>query len=171
MSVLAAAIEAWKPSEIVREIAMNSELVNINLVECGGEVLAGVRAGDTIESINIELEAGRGAVMEENHFSLMVGVKVTLLPKGQPEKPAAVVRCRYAAQYRCKSKEFFEELTNDALGAFTASTGTLTLWPYIREFVQSTALRMLLPPVNLPPVMTVFVEPPRPKAAEKTDGK
>jgi hypothetical protein len=45
----------------------------------------------------------------------------------------------------------FAELTDDDCADFASLNGLYNAWPYLREFCQSTSLRMLLPaPIILP---------------------
>ncbi len=61
--------------------------------------------------------------------------------------------------------ENFEGLTQEGFEQFASLNGIYNAWPYWREFVQNTVVRMGLPPLSIP--VFRIVEPPKEKAVKK----
>ena len=57
------------------------------------------------------------------------------------------IEATFILNYEVPSRQNFEDKN---LHAFAATNGVFNVWPYWREYVQSTTTRMGLPPITLP---------------------
>lgn len=64
-----------------------------------------------------------------------------------PESAAAEMFAAYELTYELPEDS---DVPDDALDAFAETNGVFNAWPYFREFAQSSAARMGLPPVLVP---------------------
>ena len=62
-------------------------------------------------------------------------------------EPAVEISCRFVLVYFVKS---MEGITEENLIAFGRTSGVFSAWPYWREFVHSTSLRLGVPSLVLP---------------------
>jgi hypothetical protein len=62
-------------------------------------------------------------------------------------KPAVEITCRFVLVYGLPS---FDGLTDENFAAFGSTSGVFSVWPYWREYVHSTSLRLSVPPLVLP---------------------
>lgn len=77
-----------------------------------------------------------------------VSLKVYATDNGQKaEEPAVEIECRFVIEYFLPS---MEGLSKENLIAFGGTSGVFSAWPYWREFVHSTSLRLSVPPIILP---------------------
>jgi hypothetical protein len=96
------------------------------------------------QSIEVETHLSRESSRLEvfPRFSLVVKRK-----DGSPEDLLVRIEARFAITYAVQS---LEELTEVNYEAFGQRNGVYNAWPYWREFVQSTTVRMGLPALTLP---------------------
>jgi len=161
-------VAAWEAPPIVKEIARNSAVVAINLVKFEGQV-QDLRAGDLIDTLGMQFKLGAARPPEPNYFSAFVGIDLDCRAKNEPARSVATISCAYAAKYIVKDSELFCRLTDDDFVSFASINGVLTLWPYLREFSNTAAQRMMLPPVLLPFLQGVFNPAEILKKAQRID--
>lgn len=84
----------------------------------------------------------------------------------EAQAEVASVRCKYGALYSLEVPEGRQRPTTEELDAYSKTTGVMLLYPYAREFVQSTTSRMGLPPLTIsaytlpyPDISTAPAEP------------
>lgn len=76
------------------------------------------------------------------HFMLVVKRH-----EGSPEELLVRIEARFALTYMLASQE---DLSEENYEAFGQRNGVYNAWPYWREFVQSTTVRMGLPALTMP---------------------
>ncbi|WP_169981208.1 hypothetical protein [Tautonia rosea] len=88
-------------------------------------------------------------VADREAKSLIVVVPLKLIVEEDGDKPIEHVRisATFILFYRVDSYEGIEE---ENLEAFASMNGVFNAWPYWREYVQSMAVRMGLPPIVVP---------------------
>jgi hypothetical protein len=86
-----------------------------------------------------------GGLTEESTFSVLSSIELEVAEDSQP--PVVTMKARYELEYSVLP-DF--KATKSELRAFAEVNGTFNAWPYFREFVQSTSLRMDMPPIILP---------------------
>ena len=124
------------------------------------------KRGEIMEILLVESMTKRGAVRDGLPAKLALGVNV----EAQVDKDAKVVCVRprfvvsakydeaddhellrieaqFVLRYRVPSLEGLKKTNIDAFGELN---GLYNAWPYWREFVQSTTVRMGLPPLTVP---------------------
>jgi hypothetical protein len=89
---------------------------------------------------NADVENNRIEVVP--HFFLMVKRQ-----NASPEDYFVRIEARFAISYILNSSE---NLSQENYDAFGERNGVFNVWPYWREFVQSTTVRMGLPPLTVP---------------------
>jgi len=81
---------------------------------------------------------------EEGRVEVLVTYNLLARSKGS-RKAFLRIKCEYDLVYESAERlpqEFFEMYSKTSL--------PLNVWPYFREFVQSTSTRMGLPPITMP---------------------
>lgn len=63
------------------------------------------------------------------------------------EKPAVEIKAIFRLEFMVKNKI---EIPDDFIKIFTSGSIRIITWPYFRELIQNTILRMGLPPLTLP---------------------
>jgi preprotein translocase subunit SecB len=99
------------------------------------------RMTQTIQ-IETHLDAERSRLEVFPHFMLVVKRH-----EGSPEEMFVRIEARFALTYSIGSQDNLSETNYEAFGQ---RNGVYNAWPYWREFVQSTTVRMGLPPLTLP---------------------
>jgi hypothetical protein len=96
------------------------------------------------QNIQVEthLDAGKSTLEVFPHFMLVVKRQ-----GASPEDLFVRIDARFALTYSIGSQD---GLTDENYYAFGQRNGVYNAWPYWREFVQSTTVRMGLPPLTLP---------------------
>ncbi len=154
---------AQKPGAVpamVTEIGQHATIRSINLVRSECAILD-LREGDVVEGLKIQMNAGGKKHGDLPRLICVFGVKVEPQAKGRADGPVARIVCDYAAQYDFADRAFFDRITDRDIEMFSAYNTSLNVWPHVREFVQSTAGRMMLPPLILPlfrPAETIPVD-------------
>ena len=95
-------------------------------------------------AINIEVNH------EERIFKVKIALtlKLFLDPKNDEAASAAVeIECAFVLIYGVPS---VEGLSDESLFAFARTSGLFSIWPYWREFVHSSTLRLSVPSILIP---------------------
>jgi hypothetical protein len=120
-----------------------------------GELLAaGELTGIRVHGFSAERVAGATAASDSEEAEQAIQVQI-----GQ--KPGLIeVRVRLdlkttAARYQVDAASQFRfpeehEVSEDVAREFAEAVGVMSVYPYLREFVQSSSARLSLPPVTLP---------------------
>ena len=96
-------------------------------------------------SLNGEAEADR----ESKQIVVTVSFMVRANAADAPESPEAAfhVEAVFYLEYKINS---FDGISDQHVQAFGKMNGVYNAWPYWREYVQSTTVRMGFPPLTLP---------------------
>lgn len=92
--------------------------------------------------IETHVDKDRSLLSVFPHFMLVVKRH-----EGSPEELLVRIEARFALTYTLASQE---NLSEENYEAFGQRNGVYNAWPYWREFVQSTTVRMGLPALTLP---------------------
>lgn len=140
-----------KPNPNVLELVKSVSLVSVRTVSSTTQFL-GMKDGDTLEKLKVTRKSGGLKSPDAPEMvRAMVGVECIVLARADDEREVAKFGCDMALDYKVRSAELFERLTEDDCSQFAALNGVYNAWPYLREFCQSASLRMGLPmPVMLP---------------------
>jgi len=133
--------------DLVSRVSKIVEISSIRLISCSCSQEPGAE-----RMSHIELDKSiRNRLIKDNHF-LLVFPSFTL--KGFPEekhsedeKPLVTMEATFLATYHLKS---MEGITGSHIDAFSEQNAVYNVWPYWREFIQSTMSRMALKQVSLP---------------------
>ena len=113
--------------------------------------------------VKTDVDKTRGIVQVRPRFELVARYDETAA--GELLRIAAI----FLLQYRLSS---FEGLTKANFNAFGEMNGLYNAWPYWREFVQATTVRMGLPPFTIPVYRPVKkTKPARPAPSAKAKHK
>ena len=135
--------------ERVAEIGRGATIRSLNLVRSDCAVLD-FRDGDVIENLKIQLTGGGRKDTQRPRILCSFGLLVEPQARGRADAPVARIHCEYAVQYEFADQAFFQSISERDIELFAALNTSLNVWPHAREFVQSMAGRMMLPPVVLP---------------------
>jgi hypothetical protein len=99
-----------------------------------------------------ELTIGRGARVKgprgkDGSFVVLAGVEAKIVPPDPKARPFVVVKVSFEVSYRLP--EGFDASAQE-LEDFAQVNAVFNVWPYCREFIQTTTARMGLPPIVLP---------------------
>ncbi len=92
--------------------------------------------------------------IDQERKKLVVRASLMVSGKGASSSDAAVdeqlhIETEFVLIYAIES---FEGITGESAKAFGRLNGIHNVWPYWREYVQSTTVRLGLPPLTLPPI-------------------
>ena len=96
-------------------------------IDCNTEVQVNEKKGDILVFPTFKLQA----------FS----------PEGKKKEPDLIIEATFILIYKAKT---LEGLKQENFKAFADTNGIYNVWPYWREFVQNTVVRMSLPPLTIP---------------------
>src|SRR6266566_2163153 len=133
-------------SEKVRAVSDRIQILEVRLLECRSEQKHSNNELPRRITTNIDVDTH----FDASSLRLSVYPRFLLLVKEQntaPEDFFIRIEARFVVSYAVRSEE---GLTQDNFDAFGERNGIYNVWPYWREFVQSTTARMGLPPLTLP---------------------
>jgi hypothetical protein len=135
------------PSGAARIVAA-AQIGGVRLVEASARTV--LRSVRDIEG-EAQLFVGTGATVkgppdDKGEFYVLAKVDARVAPAPKAE-PLISIRAAFELRYRLPEGQ---TATMEELEAFAEVNGVFNAWPYWREFVQSTSVRMDLPPVVLP---------------------
>lgn len=108
-------------------------------------------------SVNVETQVDK----EEKVVSVRPRFVVSAKYEEADDEELVRIEAQFVLRYRVPS---FESLKKANIDAFGELNGLYNAWPYWREFVQSTTVRMGLPPLTVP-VYRPLKAPKRPAKA------
>jgi len=131
---------------------------SIQAVRLAGARIVRTSAPDDIHgSLETTLSFKEGAARQTvNALQLSVEFEFSIREGGERQSdcsPRLTIECSFEALYTLRP-DF--KPTDEQISAFHASNAIFTCWPYFREFIQNTALRMHFPP---PPVPFLLLTP------------
>lgn len=149
--------EVHYPPELANPVSERVQIRNIGIIESHAK-----RAGDErFESASLVLRHEANpleVVRHPNAISVKISFLLYTLRDGAIEAdPALFIHAVFVLVYSITSLEGIEDVN---LGAFAATNGVYNAWPYWREFVQSTTVRMGLPAVVAPVFRVPAASPP-----------
>jgi hypothetical protein len=144
-----ATTSAWQLPPIALEIARKASIGPINLLKFDGQ-LGDLHANDAIDNLSMQFRFGAVRAPEPLHFSTFVGLDLVCFSKADPLREIAKLNCMFAIKYLLNDAMLLAKLSDEDFIVFASTTSLRTLWPYIREFSQSMAQKMMLPPLTLP---------------------
>lgn len=134
----------------VRLVSANILRTDFELDEAGGMLASGL----VFRSTDQGRDQQRVTFAVEFDFRIWSG-------EGAEKRDLARIRCKFDADYDL-SPGF--DPAEAQMAAFHQGNAIFNCWPYFREFVQSTTVRMNLPPATIP--FLRLVPKPRPKAID-----
>ena len=100
--------------------------------------------------VQVDKKNGYITVIAKFHFEAFI--------EGKIQKPVILIDASFLLSYKIEN---FEGLTQKGFEQFANLNGIYNAWPYWREFVQNTIVRMGLPSLSIP--VFRIVEPPKEK--------
>jgi hypothetical protein len=133
-------VKAEKAAEVSRRVQM----LEVRLLESRAEQKRGDEDMGHRITLNAHVETHVDGQRLEvfPHFRL-----VAKRPDASPDDAFIRIEARFVIVYSLTS---LDNLNADSFNAFGEGNGIYNVWPYWREFVQSTTVRMGLPPLTLP---------------------
>lgn len=108
--------------------------------------------------VQVDRKKGYIIVIAKFHFKAFGESKV--------QKTAVVIEASFLLAYKIEN---FEGLTQKGFEQFANLNGIYNAWPYWREFVQNTIVRMGLPSLSIP--VFRIIEPPKEKTIKQKVAK
>lgn len=152
-----------KPSDLADRALRVSDRVVIREIAL---LAAKLTRRNVPEGMDLPVQVQRQTHAEMNAETKLLRVQVDLAftarESDDSENPASVeVRATYEVKYEVPDDS---NLTQENYDAFGELNGTFNAWPYFREFLQSSLVRMGLPPFTLP-VLRVGTSDSQPAAS------
>jgi len=114
---------------------------------------------DHSTEVQVDRKSGYIIVIAKFHFKAFAESKVA---KSKVQKPVVVIEASFLLAYKIEN---FEGLTQEGFEQFANLNGIYNAWPYWREFVQNTIVRMGLPSLSIP--VFRIVEPAEEKVSSQ----
>jgi len=137
------------------------QLKDVRLISCKcdqtPEAILGKKNYDIKYSTEVEVDKKNGyiIVLPKFHFEAYTESKIP--------GPALLIDASFLLAYKI---EDFEGLTQSGFEQFANINGIYNAWPYWREFVQNTIIRMGLPSLSIP-VFRIVEQPAKGKKTKK----
>jgi preprotein translocase subunit SecB len=135
------------PLDLAVEVAQRIEIESIRLLSASASQQPQVV---TEKPPDIEMEVAAQAAMNPQQQKIAVRAKFTLIgryPGQTQEPPPLLIVAEFELVYALATLEGLGEAHFRAFGEIN---GVYNAWPYWREFVQSTLVRMGLPSLTIP---------------------
>ncbi len=128
--------------EEYRSLLEKIELREIFLIESKSKLYEEYRVP------NLELNIKDNNTFETSDNKLKVNCRYSFKAKGEDQpKPFIEIVAKFQLIYDISDNV---EITNDFFEVYKEVSLDFIIWPYVREFVQNTVIRMNLPPLTLP---------------------
>jgi hypothetical protein len=85
--------------------------------------------------------------MAEGCLTIDTDFNFVIVEESKERSPVILIECRFEAQYEL-APEY--KPSEGEVEAFRAANAIFNCWPFFREYVQNTAVRMNLPPPSIP---------------------
>lgn len=136
-------------NEVMKRLApiiAKADLQDIRLVESSCKAFS--QESNQPGEVDVRLNWTAKAILRAaGLFSVLADLEVILLPPGSSPLDGARVTARLELRYQIPQDLQIHE---GLLDEFAKLNGIYNAWPYWREFVQNTLVRMGLPPLALP---------------------
>jgi hypothetical protein len=144
-------------------LIQNSAIQAVRLA--GAKIVRISMPEETLGQLRTAVSFKQGTVgRSDRDLRLSVDFKFSIRRSGESQAASSDVLsigCSFDALYWLRP-DF--EPTEEQISAFHASNAVFTCWPYFREFIQNTALRMHIPP---PPIPFLLLTPKREEKHEQ----
>jgi hypothetical protein len=135
-----------RSAEYALQVSDRVEIREVILVAAG---LSRTRWREGV-SLNVDVQRRARATMDRAGGVLRVQADLTFVARepGAAQEPNPIeVRATYELMYAISEQS---DLTQEHFDAFAEMNGVFNAWPYFREFLNSSLVRMGLPPFTLP---------------------
>lgn len=133
--------------EVVSKFARSVNLEQVFVRRAKAELVKGPAIA--VEQLGIDVRAGAKKAATGSGLEVAVGVTVKFLG-ATVDETLAVVDVDYVLYYSIPEASVLAAASDATIQAFAAYNGTVNAWSYAREYCQSMAWRMSLPPTTLP---------------------
>jgi preprotein translocase subunit SecB len=106
-----------------------------------------VRASST-EGLSLEIDFKPAAFrVGPEGLTLDTDFKFAIAREGQKDNPVVLIECRFEGQYALVPEYIPSE---EQIEAFRTANAVFNCWPFFREYVQNTTVRLGFPPPPIP---------------------
>jgi len=148
--------------ELAIQVSDRIQLESVRLMSCESRQMR--LCGPGKKSFEIKRTVSSSMDRATNRIFVMANFTLVTFEMGNTEKePCAVIEASFLLIYQADS---LEGISDAAVNQFGDINGIYNAWPYWREFVQNTIVRMGLPSLTIP-VFRVF-EPRRVEKPKET---
>lgn len=138
--------------DLASPVSSNVRIRSVSLKECDARSVAAEGShglgADTFR-VGLQTRSANFAKHEErNQFTVFTDFILEVTSKDDPEKRSILtIQAVFALGY---SVDQISNFSNENLDAFARTNGVFNAWPYWREFVQNTVVRMGFPAITIP---------------------
>jgi hypothetical protein len=138
------------PQEVRDSVAINANVQALYFRLASSRVWSVPPSDLSHEDVEMESQIGfRPTEVSRSDNELRLQIEFNFgIHKSEPEpKDLLSFECRFEAVYEL-AEDF--EPSDEQISAFHSANAVFNCWPYFREFVQNTAVRMHMPPPQIP---------------------
>lgn len=147
--------------KLAMKVSDRIQLETVRLMSCDCKQMRFIGPGQ--KSFQIERTTDSSIDEGTNRIFVMANFTLKTFETGTNDKePFAVIKASFLLIYQADS---LQGITKRAVRLFGETNGIFNAWPYWREYVQNTIVRMSLPPLTIP-VFRLFA-PEKPKTPKK----
>ncbi len=140
------------------------QLKDVRLINCNCDQTPEVARDKKTFNINYSTEV---EVDKKNGYIIVIAkFHFEAFTESKAQKPVILIDASFLLAYKIEN---FEGLTQKGFEQFANLNGIYNAWPYWREFVQNTIVRMGLPSLSIP--VFRIVEPPKKKTTKQKVAK
>lgn len=123
------------------------QISSVRLLEVAGRT--GIRSAGDVEQVRLIIQHSARVPHPPDAGILYVHASFDLeVLADEMKTPAVTLKATFELKYNLP--EDLGDATSEELAAFAETNAVFNAWPYWREFIQSTLVRMNLPPILLP---------------------
>lgn len=153
-------------------VAKHIDLDDISMLEGGFSLLPQKEAAPPLTGALIEMNASYDFREPENALSVRASFSVRFrpdsVPHGHGDGAVFTASAIFLLRYRLAVPPPPVEIREQLFRGFARVNGAYNAWPYLREFVQTSAARVGLLPVTMPVFRVPRVQPAGPPAPQVT---
>lgn len=135
------------PMDLVAAVANKARIRGVAMRE--GSFHRNLNDDELPMCVSYEFDS-KGSFDKENHkiqTHVFLAVSGTYEEDVESTDPPLFIRAEFVLDY---SLDSMDDISDESLDAFIRINGVYNVWPYWREYVQSTTVRLGIPPLTLP---------------------
>lgn len=140
--------EASDPLALAVSVSSLVQISDVALVSLSAERSPSASQGEMVVTINVD-NVELGVSPENGRIFVSPSFSLAARKRGDDESspPVVWIKAKFAVAYICES---VGEIPQQNLEAFANTNGVYNAWPYWREIVMNTSMRLRVNPITIP---------------------